>query len=379
MQKYIIAYIYSIKICFSKPKNMKKIKITLLVTILSIFAVSAKAQLKPFDFLYGYTSDASLMMQEYIRPYANIMGANLNAGWYNTAKPHKLGGFDVTATFSIAFAPDEALFYDLADLTGLQAEFDPNNSIAPTIAGDQESLPELVSYQTINGNEYEVARIKHPNGLGVKGLPLPMAQVSLGLIKGTDVTVRFVPNIEIGEYGDLAVFGIGGRHSISQWIPVLKRLEFINISLQGGYTKVSTNAFMNIQPADVEIQPATTGDFNDQNMQVNISGWTLNIIASQSIPVITVYEGIGFANSAMDFAVLGNYPVNSIVTEPGPDLGKTTYDVIEDPIPMLEFENNRNLRLNAGIRFKLGVLTLHYDFTKTLYATHSAGIGISFR
>ena len=45
----------------------------------------------------------------------------------------------------------------------------------------------------------------------------------------------------------------------------------------------------------------------------------------------------------------------------------------------MRVENFNNLRLNAGVRIKLALLTIHYDFTKTLYATHTVGVGISFR
>ncbi len=51
---------------------------------------------------------------------------------------------------------------------------------------------------------------------------------------------------------------------------------------------------------------------------------------------------------------------------------------MENPF-RFSYENINNLRMNVGARIKLGVLTLHYDFTYTLYATHSVGIGISFR
>jgi hypothetical protein len=51
---------------------------------------------------------------------------------------------------------------------------------------------------------------------------------------------------------------------------------------------------------------------------------------------------------------------------------------VEDPIT-LNYKNLNNLRLNVGVRLKLSVFTLHYDFTHTLYSTHSVGIGVSFR
>lgn len=364
-------------------KNIKKITA---LFVLSLALSNVSAQIPSLDFIYGVTNDSRLLLQEYIRPYANIMGANLNAGWYNTAEPHKLGGFDLTVTFSLAYAPPTALSYDLLDLkeNGLTATIDGANTIVPTAAGSMESRPDLV-YETLLLNpstglqeSFELARIKYPDGTGIDFLPLPMAQFSLGLIKGTDVTLRFVPETQIGSFGSIGLFGIGGRHSISQWIPVLKQLKFINIAVQGGYTKVATSAHFTMEPI-AEVPAANPPNWDDQYLNMNIAGWTVNLIASQSIPIITVYEGIGYSNSLADLALTGHYPINTIITEEGPDFGKTTYTPVENPIESLEFENNRNLRLNAGLRIKLGLLTIHYDFTKTLYATHTAGIGISFR
>ncbi|MFW5821360.1 MAG: DUF6588 family protein [Bacteroidota bacterium] len=42
-------------------------------------------------------------------------------------------------------------------------------------------------------------------------------------------------------------------------------------------------------------------------------------------------------------------------------------------------ENTKDLRLNIGMRIKLGVLTIHGDYTKANYSMVTAGIGISFR
>ncbi|MCF8225047.1 MAG: hypothetical protein K9J30_04125 [Bacteroidales bacterium] len=362
-------------------KKLKKISIALFIAAIS---GNVNAQLSGLDFIFGNTNDAHILMQEYMRPYANIMGANLNAGWYNTAKPHKLGGFDITLTTSVAFAPNSILTYDLSTLQGLSAQVPGTNTFAPTVAGNMETTPELVFSKSVVNPVTDVTEtfefsVPHPNGTGIDFLPMPMAQLTLGLIKGTDVTVRYLPQIGVGDFGEVGIWGVGGKHSISQWIPVLKSLDFINISLQGGYSKISTTSRLNLQPPDVEvISVSNPPAFDDQFLDMNISGWTINVIASQSIPVITVYEGIGYSNSMVDLAMLGHYPRISIVDDQGADYGKTTYEVIEDPLE-LEFENNNNLRLNAGIRLKLGLLTIHYDFTKTLYATHTAGIGISFR
>ncbi len=345
--------------------------------------VPLSAQNLSMDLVYGGISDAEAILREYLKPYANVLGSDLNAGWYNTARPHKLGGLDITATVSWATAPATALTYDLNDLV-LNGKFNTGlTSMAPTVAGTQDERPELVYSETVTlgpGNEQEVeyARFTVPNGSGVDFFPLPMAQLTVGLPFGTDVSARFVPMVGYRDYGEIGLWGIGGKHSISQWLPVLKNLEFLDISLQGGYTRVTTSAHVVVEPLPVEVEPGTPNNWNDQYAIQQVEGWTMNLVTSQTLPVITFYQGIGYASSLVEVMLEGHFPVHSVILEEGANLGKTTYEVVKNPLSM-KYENFDNLRLNIGARIKLGVFTIHYDFTHTLYATHSVGMGISFR
>lgn len=350
----------------------------------SALIVSVYSQNLALDVIYGGVDDAEVILQEYLEPFANIVGSDLNAGWYNTARPHKLGGLDVTATVSWAKAPASALTYDASELE-LNGELEPSPSyISPTIAGEQETRPELFYTQTVdmgggNYEDVEYARFTLPNGSGVDFFPLPMAQLTVGLPFGTDVSVRFIPTVGYGDYGKIGLWGVGGKHSLTQWIPGLKKFEFLDISVQGGYTKVSSSIHVTVEPLDTDIDPYPTYNWDDQFIIQNVEGWTLNLLASQTLPVITFYEGIGYASSLVELLLEGHFPIHYVITDlDSPELGQTTYEIVENPIST-KYENYNNLRLNVGARIKLGVLTLHYDFTYTLYATHSAGIGISFR
>ena len=336
------------------------------------------------DVIHGGVDDAETILQEYLKPFANIVGSDLNAGWYNTARPHMLGGLDITATVSWAKAPASALSYDVSALE-LNGELEPSlGSVAPTIAGEQEIRPELSYSQTVdlgggNFEDVEYARFSVPDGSGVNFFPLPMAQLTVGLPFGTDVSARFVPSVGYKDYGKIGLWGVGGKHSITQWIPGLKEIEFLDVSVQGGYTKVSSSIHVTVEPLPTDIDNYPGYNWNDQFIVQKVEGWTLNLIASQTLPVITFYEGIGYASSLVELLMEGHYPIHSVITDQeSPDLGLTTYEIVENPIST-KYDNYNNLRLNVGARIKLGVLTLHYDFTYTLYATHSAGIGISFR
>jgi hypothetical protein len=363
-------------------KGVKK-KLSLIPALLIAGGCWLSAQNLAMDFIYGGVDDAEIILKEYLRPYAHVLGCDLNAGWYNTARPHQLGGLDVTAKVSYARAPASLSTYNMNDLE-LNGKIDESTPVvAPTISGTQDVRP-VVSYSQAvelspgNVTNVEYARYTAPNGTGIDFFPLPMVQLTVGIPFGTDISTRFIPMVGYRDYGKIGLWGVGGRHSLSQWIPLLKGLEFLDIAIQGGYTRVTSMVHVVVKPlASVDIDPQPDYNWDDQFVTQKVDGWTMNLISSQTLSVVTFYQGLGYASSLVTLFLEGHYPVHSVYTE-GVNLGLTTYEILKDPVHM-EFRNFNNLRLNLGVRLKLGVFTLHYDFTHTLYATHSVGMGVSFR
>ena len=366
---------------------MKKTRILLGSFLLMMLSMPSWSQIKQVDFITGGIQDAKPLFEAYLGPYANSFGADLNAGWYNTAKPHKLGGFDVTLTFNASWAPKIDRDFNLNDIGLSSFAVVDGDPVTPTIAGKATPDRPYLTYMTqYEGNDIELARYQMPNGTGVNMVPVPMAQLGVGLPFGTDVTFRYLPTLKLGDAGNVGLWGIGGKHNISQHIPVLKRLPVLDISVQGGYTRLST--FANVDFPATELVPSDrnlvsdNSVFDDQRIELSASAWTLNLIASQTLPVITFYEGIGYSNSTVNFGLKGNYPFVSLATS-GAYAGEivvTDDDIITDPEELnFEMQNSRDLRLNAGFRIKLGVLTIHFDYTKANYSVVTAGLGVSFR
>ncbi len=357
----------------------------LIILAMSMLSFSqGRGQAYDLDYVYGGIDDAEKLLQSYLEPFANILGSDLNAGWYNTARPHQLGGVDVTATVSWAKAPLSMFTYDISALT-LNGYLDPESSpLAPTIVNDMEDRPTMIYSQMVtlpdgSVQDVEYARYTLPNGAGVDYFPLPMLQLTVGLPFGTDVSARFLPMIQLGDYGEIGLWGVGGKHSISQWLSGIREIKFLDIALQGGYTSVNSSVNVNVEPLDMDnmVDPNPNFDWDDQYVEQRLKGWTVNLIASQTFSVLTFYEGIGYASSLVELGMIGHYPIHTVITS-GEDIGKPTYEIVGNPFSF-SYENINNLRINVGARIKLGVLTLHYDFTHTLYATHSVGIGVSFR
>ncbi|HYW95852.1 MAG TPA: DUF6588 family protein [Bacteroidales bacterium] len=371
---------------------MKKLRPVFATAVLSVlFVVPTWSQIKQVDFIKGGFDDGQVMFKEYLAPYANSFAANLNGGWYNSAKPHKLGGFDITLTLNTSWAPPSARTMDLTGIGLSDAATIQGDPITPTIAGKKtDTRPDIAyqeTYTDLNGNQQTVTLASYttPNGTGMNAVPLPMAQLGIGLPLGTDVSVRYLPNLNFGDYGSIGLWGVGLKHSILQHIPGLKHLPVLDVSVQGGYTSLKTFANVNFMPSDYPEAVDLVNDallFNDQKIQVGVTAWTVNLIASQTLPVISFYEGIGYSNSKANVGLYGNFPVARLETDPSNDhFGDVVVaekDVYKDPFDVT-IENHKDLRLNVGMRLKLGVLTIQFDYTKANYSVFTTGLGISFR
>ena len=364
--------------------NNKGMKNLAALLIASCITVGGYAQLGQIGTLMaGGSSDATKLLQQYLKPFGNALGANLSAGWYNTAKVHKLGGVDLTFSLSFAMVPSGDKSFDPTKL-GLAGSVSGNN--APTLSGKNVNGPTVSYTKNISGTDYTIASYKTPKGLGVGFIPSPMLQLSVGLIKETAISFRYVPTTKIGNVGKIGLWGVGLQHGLKQWIPVVSRVPFLNLTLQAGYTKLTSSADISVTPADLnaEDQTGIPNFWAGQNMNLTVSNFTANIVASVDIPVITVYGAVGLSSSKTDLSLLGNYPIPSSY-----DLGtskgivdNSNASLMKDPIKIHIGSNDGNLtkpRLSAGLMFKLAVLHIHFDYTYAYYSIFSTGIGLSFR
>ncbi len=302
------------------------------------------------EFINAGTKNTETLMEAYLTPFANMLGADLNGGWYNTAKPHSLLGFDITLTTSLSISPKSDETFSIAGLENLISDKNELQSFSGST--DRANLT-FVN----NGNEI---KFKSPEGIGVNAIPIPMLQAGFGVGFGTEIIGRFVPEIELGDFGSIGLWGVGVKHSLKQWIPVLSNIPFLQMSGLVAYTKVASEA-------DISL-----GGLEDQNMEINTSALITNLIVSGKLPVIpiTLYGGIGYSMTKTNIKLNGDFPIPTTMTESV---------IVNNPID-LDIENQSALRVNAGIRLNLFIfLTLNLDYTYADYSVYTAGLGFSFR
>ena len=89
---------------------MKKIILFLCFAIAGMVSVNAQNNID--QLIKGSVSDANLLVEGYTAPMLRAFGYGLNQGWYNTAKPHKIAGIDITLMVSKVNIPNADLFYN---------------------------------------------------------------------------------------------------------------------------------------------------------------------------------------------------------------------------------------------------------------------------
>ena len=67
-----------------------------------------------------------------------------------------------------------------------------------------------------------------------------MIQAGLGLIKNTAIDIRYMPMLNVGDNINVNLFGVGLKHDLLQWIPVIGDAIPMSLSIQGGYTSLNT-------------------------------------------------------------------------------------------------------------------------------------------
>lgn len=346
---------------------MKRPILTLISAALISFSALAQSDLD--NLIKGSTEDANYLVKGYIAPALNTVGYGLNQGWYNTAKPHKVLGFDLTITAAAISVPSSDLTYRVenSSLNNLAVTPFPGTTgiNAPTIFGSS-TAPRYQPITKING-------IAVPSGQpfdGAPGLnldvpiagtavPVPMVQLGIGLPKGTDVKLRFFPSTGLGtggRDGSVGMFGIGVLHDVKQYIPGVKELPF-DLSAFVGYTKL--NFDVNLDPTNNPSQKATFAS----------SATTIQGLISKKISVLTFYGGLGYNFIGSDLNVKGTFDLDGNAA--------TTADRKDNPISISNSTSSASF--TAGLRLKLAIFTFHGDYTFQKYNALTLGFGFNVR
>ena len=315
---------------------MKKLLFTLLAGLIGISSYSQ-------SILANDIAQGKKLIEAYFTPMAESFGAALNSGWYNTAKPHSLGGFDLTFTLNTVIIPNAAETFKIGSAFG--NVFKSEEDEASTIFGSTSTTSMYYDPSSVPASDS--IPFNMPGGFKTPAMPLPMIQAGIGLIKNTAIDIRYMPMLNVGDNINVNLFGVGVKHDLLQWIPGIGNAIPMSLSLQGGYTSLNT---------ELEIL--------GQEVSLKTKATTINLVASKKLLMITGYAGVGYNSATTTFTTDADF-----------DLGGIQFDEKVE----VAFESNKNLRTNIGLRLNMTVVTIQADYTFAEYPTATLGLGVSLR
>lgn len=301
------------------------------------------------------TADATTLMGAYLSPAMEGLVYSMSGGWYHTAKVHKSLGFDVTIGFNGAIVPSEKEIFRLSELS-FQNNYTETSDVTPTVAGN--ATPSEVTFNTSEGDVTFTMPEGVKDDLPINAVPAPAIQASIGVIKGTDVMVRFVP--EVGSDNVKGrLFGAGFKHNILQYFGPLDKLP-LNVAVVGAFTNMSV---------DYDIQAESDIDGSNQAAEFRLNSYTVQGVASLDFPFVTVYGGLGYTGGKSEINVLGTYQFEYD--------NSTETTTLVDPIALSYSPSS--VRASLGARLNLAFFKIYADYTVQEYSNLSAGIAFSFR
>lgn len=290
------------------------------------------------DRIRGLTEENARL---YVDPAVTGVGTGLTSGFLNGGDVLAPLGFDFGARVSGSLVPDRVSARAFAPVLPKEVTFrderyaDPYRieggrscpsgggaTCSPTVVGNGEAAVfaprgEFRDALVRAGEDPAEWRVPLPSGYDVPAVPVPMGELNMGLPSGTEAMVRFFPRVDPGgDVGRVSAFGVGLKHSVSQWIP-------------GGF------------PLDVAVaagwQRASVGDV------VRATGKTAGIAVSRDLALITVFASGALERSEVDVT----YTLN----------GKLAEATDRSPVSFVQEGRNRE-RVTAGLRVDIMVAHL---------------------
>jgi len=324
--------------------------------------------------------DANKYATEYMRPFGESEIYNLSRGWFSTARTHKLLGFDFSVSGQFALIPSgkENFTFKNSDYSSIKLSGTAATSATlPTFMGGTTNQQiTATTSTTVSGVPVTATTtFTAPGGIGddlkknISFLPLaspmPVAQIGIGLLKHTDLKVRYFPktsfnNIEVG------VTGVALQHEFSNYLPFIKKVPFLHISGLVGYTK-STASYKPVFNAGSSVQNPKGNAVAD----FDISAFTVQGIVSAKFAFLELYTSVGYISGKSNLNLKGDY-TTTYQTIAGPQTVTAT-----DPIA-LGYKAS-GVTNTWGARVNIFFFKLYADYTFATYNGASLGAAFSFR
>ncbi len=381
---------------------MNKIKKTII--LLTLFFCSSLIAQTSTTFSVG---ELSPYFSEYLKPVTLGVATGMGSGWAHEAKPHNTLGFDVSFTATVVQFPSGGLTFDNNALSSMKNDGYSLLKDGNVVTNSATGIPSMASsdkgssyslQKTINSgfsSDPETVEFDLLDGLDIPFVPNLAIQAAVGLPKNTEVMVRFIPDMSssinnVMGSNDVSVdrlnmWGLGVKHDLKQWIPVLSRIPIIQLSAMVAYSQFN----LDVNLPDIDLQPENIykgtstisyeGEADDKEatwkehgFDMEMSSLVGSIMIGANIPVFKPYIGVGFNRASINTGLTGNLPKITYV-----DATNIKVEIDEKGLRIDQKKTFANFQ--AGFNIKLAVFNIYAQYTLQEYSMFSGGIAFGFR
>tara|TARA_B100000902_G_scaffold163425_2_gene158601 strand:- start:16223 stop:17224 length:1002 start_codon:yes stop_codon:yes gene_type:complete len=329
-------------------------KITLIIFFFSI--INAYSQ---------YEEHIPSLVEAYFSPLSESVSNGINNGWYNTAKPHGILGFDLSFSLNMIHIPEEALSYNPNDLENYTSNTTSLPNIFSRGLGEILSQTEQVQYQGPN-NSISTLNIANEKYFSPKILPIPVLNGGFGIGKKTSINFRYLPektisisNLDSRIGLSTSLWGAGIKHDLLQYLPAGNLIP-LGLSIQGAHTSISNKIN---SPAE---------EFN-----LNINTSTINLIASKSFILFTAMASIGFNSTKSEVINYPNVLSYVLFGFPATLYEDGSFNNGDFNYYDIKFDRVTEFRQNIGVKFNIAIVSIHLNHTFSKYPVTTIGAGVS--
>jgi len=207
-----------------------------------------------------------------------------------------------------------------------------------------------------------------PPGVDMTRIIAAVPQIEIGALFGTELLIRFLPPIEFDpNVGEFSFWGIGIKHSLSQYFPE----RWFDLAIQGVYQGTRLR---------------NTVGFTESKLDANASIYSVNMHASKNLwKVLDIYTGIAYEN----IAVTSNYtyvlPQETQIELgllPAPPLGQRAVPTLDQPGDLRPQTSivkamNTNVKWTIGASLGYGPVRIAVDYNVSTFNIFTAGLSIT--
>lgn len=326
---------------------MKNLNLSLLVLSILFGLSSANAQ-SDQDLL---VEDMLLIAENFATPGAEAAAVQSSAGWFSSAQDLGKWKIDLSVHGNALFVPGskQSKLVQNGDFNILKVQ-GGSNLLAPTVFGkDTDGVYE----GQFLGQDFTLDAL---DGLDRKVIVHPFPQLTVGLPYGTEIAIRYVPEITLNDVG-VSTAGVALKHNFSQYIP-RHRPEDFSISAVVAYSNIK----INYAYEPIQINANGLNVLNLNKVQVDANIWMAQALASKLYDTFEVFGAVGLTNSNFNYALGGGGQILPQLNNELGALGGSDLKFKADLGFNLYFDKFQlSTMLTAGSFFNANV-GLHYRF-----------------